>query len=258
MDSEETLAARILAEEHHALPTALNLLTQGRLRVTGRHVELIGDQETLSPSGNYLHPRSLEILVATGNQHKLHEIGQILREFPIIFRGTHEFDGVTEPDESAPDYLGNARIKAQAWGNHTGMWALADDSGLEVDALDGRPGVKSARYAPSEKERIVKLLAELEGVPEEKRTARFVCAVVLVGPNGEEHHAVGTCEGRIAFEARGDKGFGYDPVFIPDGFSGRHLAELSEATKNNISHRARALYALKPVLTKLLRMGDLA
>jgi phosphoribosylglycinamide formyltransferase-1 len=257
MDTEDTLAARILAEEHHALPNALNLLTQGRLRVNGRLVEMIEDQSALNPTENYMHPRSLEILVATGNRHKLVEIGQILREFPIIFRGTHEFDGVTEPDESAPDYLGNAKIKAQVWNNHTGLWTLADDSGLEVDALGGRPGVKSARYAPTEKERITRLLGELEGVPEEKRTARFVCAVVLVGPNGEEHHAIGTCEGRIAFEPRGDKGFGYDPIFIPDGFGGRHLAELSEATKNNISHRALALYALKPTLGKLLRMGSL-
>lgn len=253
-DSEETLSARILTEEHQALPQAVDLVTRGRLAISGRRVRILPnpDSDTKTP---LLLPKTLEILVATGNAHKLQEIRSILHELPVVFRGTSEFDAMTEPDESAPDYLGNARIKAHAWHQRTGLWTLADDSGIEVDALGGRPGVKSARYAASSDARNRKLLGELEGVPEEKRTARFVCTVVLVGPNGQEFNSTGVCEGRIAFGPKGEHGFGYDPIFIPEGFSGRHLAELSESTKNNISHRAKALYGLKPTIGRLLKFG---
>ncbi|MCC7392866.1 non-canonical purine NTP pyrophosphatase, partial [Candidatus Sumerlaeota bacterium] len=127
----------------------------------------------------------------------------------------------------------------------------ADDSGIEVDALDGRPGLLSARYAPTERERINKMLSELRDVPMEKRGARFVASVVLRSPDGREFSATGTCEGRIAFARCGTNGFGYDPIFIPDGYGGKHLAELPEDVKNSISHRGRALREMITVLKNL-------
>jgi XTP/dITP diphosphohydrolase len=219
----------------------------------GRHVHIKSNPDSDTKTPLLVLPKALDIVVATGNAHKLHEIRTILMDVPANFRGTSEFDEFTEPDESALTYAGNARIKAEAWRNRTSLWTLADDSGLEVDALGGRPGVKSARYAPTNDARIRRLLTELEGVPMEKRTARFVCSMVLCGPKGELFEAQGVCEGRIAFEAKGAHGFGYDPVFIPDGFGARHLAELPEGTKNNISHRAKALYGLKPIFGKLIK-----
>lgn len=256
-DTEEALAARILKQEHLALPLAVDLATRGRLRLRGRRVILLAGDGSFPELEKGL-PAHQPILAATGNAHKVEEMGAILADTPVWLLGGREFAPATEPEEDAPDYLGNARIKAKAWLEHAGTWCLADDSGLEVDALDGRPGVHSSRYAPTSPERNRKLLGELEGVAEEKRTARFVCTVVLAGPAGQVLHATGTCEGRIAFEARGGQGFGYDPVFIPDGFEGRHLAELSAEEKNAISHRGRALEALKPRLRKLFSPGDLS
>lgn len=244
------LAAAILREEHKALPLAVDLFTRGRLRRRGRRVAILrgeGSFEELEAGLPLLQP----IIAATGNEHKVGEMGAILADTPVWLLKGKDVCALTEPEENAPDYLGNARIKARAWQMFSSAWCLADDSGLEVDALDGRPGVHSSRYAPSNEQRIKRLLTELDGVPEEKRTARFACTVVLVGPKGEEYHSTGTCEGRIALETRGDGGFGYDPVFIPDGFGGRHLAELTPEEKNAISHRGRALEGLKPTLARL-------
>jgi XTP/dITP diphosphohydrolase len=175
----------------------------------------------------------------------MEEVAAILANAPVVLAPAPRLAGVADPEETAPDYLGNARIKAAFWAERTGRWALADDSGLEVDALDGRPGVHSSRYAPTTPERNARLLAELDGVPAERRRARFVCTVVLRSPDGEEYHATGQCEGAIGTAPRGEGGFGYDPLFIPDGFDGRHLAELPAEVKNRISHRARALQALR-------------
>jgi XTP/dITP diphosphohydrolase len=144
--------------------------------------------------------------------------------------------------EDAPDFAGNALIKVRAIATlHPGEWCMADDSGLEVDALGGEPGVRSARYAGEEADTAKNnalLLRNLEGVAD--RRARFVCCCALVDPQGVEHVVAGSCEGRIAEAAAGVQGFGYDPLFIPDGFT-ESFAEISSERKNAISHRGRAL-----------------
>lgn len=251
-DDPDRLAARILREEHKALPLALDLLTRGRLRIRGRHVEILRGNSSYPLLEREL-PVSLPLLIATGNAHKAEEIGAMLAGLPLSIYTTEQIDtpGPGEVREDAPDYEGNARLKAIAWQEATGKWTLADDSGLEVDALDGRPGVQSSRYAATTEERNRKLLGELRDVPEEKRTARFVCSVVLRGPRGEEHTARGVLEGRIAFEPSGDGGFGYDPVFLPDGYGGESLASLGPEIKNRISHRARAIEATRPALERI-------
>lgn len=178
----------------------------------------------------------MKIYVATGNQHKIREITQILPGFEVIAENP---EGVVE---SAPDFIGNAFLKVRSIASiHAGSWCMADDSGLEVAALGGAPGVFSARYAgePSDSVRNNELLlANLRGV--EDRRANFTCAIALVSPEGREFSAVGKCFGRIASKPSGAAGFGYDPLFIPEG-SELSFAELGEEIKNGISHRARAL-----------------
>jgi XTP/dITP diphosphohydrolase len=178
----------------------------------------------------------MTLFVATHNQHKIREIGQILSGFEIIP------DNPAGVVEDAPDFAGNALIKVRAIAAlHPGEWCMADDSGLEVDALGGEPGVRSARYAGEEADTAKNnalLLRNLEGVAD--RRARFVCYCALVDPQGVEHVVAGSCEGRIAEAAAGVQGFGYDPLFIPDGFT-ESFAEISSERKNAISHRGRAL-----------------
>ena len=178
----------------------------------------------------------MKIFVATHNAHKIREIGEILPGFEIV---ADDPEGV---EENAPDFLGNAFVKVRAIAaRHRGAWCLADDSGLEVAALGGAPGVRSARYAgepcDTPKNNAL-LLKNLEGVAD--RRANFTCAIALVDPDGGEHSAVGRCFGRIAERPSGAEGFGYDPLFVPDGQT-RSFAELSADEKNAISHRGRAL-----------------
>ncbi len=186
----------------------------------------------------------MKIYVATHNAHKLHEIGEILPGFEIL---------ADDPDaeETEETFEGNALIKVRAIAaRHVGDWCMADDSGLAVDALGGAPGVRSARYAGepcSTPANNALLLKNLEGV--ENRTARFICAVALVDPEGREHVVRGECPGRIATAVSGTAGFGYDPLFIPDGFD-RSFADLGEIEKNKISHRGRALAAVKAIMIK--------
>ncbi|MDX2177226.1 MAG: phosphoribosylglycinamide formyltransferase [Candidatus Sumerlaeia bacterium] len=231
-DDEAALAARILAEEHRALPEALDLVAAGALRIEGRRVVPV---------------RRLPLLLATGNSHKVGELAALLAGLPLELRTTREFPAFTEPEEDGGSYEENALLKARVWHERTGLWCLADDSGIEVDALGGRPGLHSARYAKTAEARNAKLLAELAGAPEARRGARFVCVAALVGP-GVEHSARGTIEGRIAEQPRGAHGFGYDPIFVPSEFAPSHLAELPEELKNRVSHRARALDALRSAL----------
>ena len=178
----------------------------------------------------------MKLFVATHNGHKLREISQILPGFEIV---PDDPDGVVE---DAPDFAGNALIKVRAIAaRHAGAWCMADDSGLEVAALGGDPGVRSARYAGEPSDTSANnalLLRNLEGVAD--RRANFTCAVALVAPDGTEHVVFGRCFGRIATAPGGDAGFGYDPLFIPDGHD-RSFAELSPDEKNSISHRGRAL-----------------
>ena len=178
----------------------------------------------------------MKLYVATHNQHKIREIGQILPDFEII---ADDPEGV---EENAPDFAGNALIKVRAIAaKHKGDWCLADDSGLEVNALGGEPGVRSARYAgePSNTpNNNALLLKNLSGVTD--RRANFTCAIAIVDLKGSERTVVGKCFGRIAEKPSGAEGFGYDPLFIPDGYD-KSFAELTADEKNAISHRGRAL-----------------
>jgi XTP/dITP diphosphohydrolase len=201
----------------------------------------------------------LQLLVGTNNTHKAGEIATMLRDShrPIRVVTPRDLGLTEEPEENGATFEANALIKARYYASQSGLPCLADDSGLVVDALDGRPGVYSSRYAPSDPERIARLLRELEGVPESRRAARFVCAAAFVVPSTPDQPSsletvrVGTCEGRIAFDARGENGFGYDPVFfLPD--VEKTMAELTPAEKNARSHRGRALEAILPCLLETL------
>jgi XTP/dITP diphosphohydrolase len=192
------------------------------------------------------------LLLATTNPHKVNEVRQILEPLGFQVASLQALEQVPdEPVEDADTFAGNARLKAVAYARATGMECLAEDSGLEVDALGGAPGVHSARYAGTAGSRAErdaanneKLLAALSGVPAELRSARFVCALCLATPDGRVLHEVqGTYEGRIADAPRGENGFGYDPLlFLPD--AGKTSAELSPGEKNARSHRGRAVRAL--------------
>ncbi len=185
------------------------------------------------------------VVLASANPKKVAELREILGDrFDLVARPAE----VPEVIEDAPTFVGNARLKAAALVAATGLAALADDSGIEVDALDGRPGVRSARFAgedATDDDNVDLLLAELADRPDPAdRTARFRCVIVLQRPDGTEVVADGTAEGRVAPARRGDAGFGYDPVFVPDDGDGGTYAELDAATKHAISHRGRALAAL--------------
>lgn len=179
-----------------------------------------------------------KIVLATSNPHKVEEINAITKDLGIEFiLPPSGFD----PIEDAQTFEGNALLKAKEANKLTNMPVLADDSGLCVDALNGEPGIHSARYAETAKARIEKLLTELKDVPLEKRGAKFVCAMVLLDKNGEVLLSDrGECFGKIGFEPKGENGFGYDPIFIVEG-SDLTMSELSEDEKNKISHRALAL-----------------
>ncbi|MFO1464451.1 MAG: RdgB/HAM1 family non-canonical purine NTP pyrophosphatase [bacterium] len=195
----------------------------------------------------------MKILLATRNEGKLREIRQILADPRIEWLSLRDYPSCPEARESADTYLENAREKARLAAEHSGLWALADDSGLEVEALGWRPGVRSARFAgPAADDRANnrRLLEELSEVPPERRRAVFRCVLVLRSPQGQELSAEGELWGKIAAEARGEGGFGYDPLFCLE--SGSCLAELSPEEKNRISHRTRALENLKPHLLHLL------
>jgi XTP/dITP diphosphohydrolase len=188
--------------------------------------------------------RNLEtVVLASANRHKVEELRQTLAPLGIELKSTLDFPGAVEVEEDRPDLEGNALKKARYWHRFTGLPALADDTGLEVDALNGAPGVYSARYAGENAtydDNVNKLLSELEG--KSSRTARFrtVIAFVTGEEEGDEFLFEGVCEGVIISEKRGDKGFGYDPVFVPEGHS-LTFAELSSEEKNRISHRGRAV-----------------
>jgi XTP/dITP diphosphohydrolase len=184
----------------------------------------------------------LEVVIASSNPGKIAEIQQIMHDLPVNLLTGEEVGGLPAVEETGATYLENARLKAEAVHRATGKAALADDSGLEVDALDGAPGVRSARLAgPSatDEQNNVRLISLLFGVPLERRTARYQCVAVLLRPDESEIVGSGACEGMIIEEPRGAGGFGYDPWFIPAGES-RTMAELSPEEKHVISHRGKA------------------
>lgn len=190
------------------------------------------------------------LVIATANKGKLAEVIRIIGAGYDLLT-IDGFEGIEMPEEDGETFIDNAAIKAIAVARQTGLPALADDSGLQVDALGGRPGVYSARFgAPEAKDDIDRyrlLLSLMADVPEGLRSARFVSAVALATPVGLVCAAEGKCEGKVIFEPRGDRGFGYDPVFVPLGMD-RTYAELDAAEKDAISHRRRALEALLPSL----------
>ena len=194
----------------------------------------------------------IQLLIATRNAHKVHELAQILIGVPVVLRSLADEGISDEVDETGATYAENAVLKATTYARLSGMWSLADDSGLEVDYLGKEPGLRSARYAgegASNQERIAKLLRNLEGVPWERRTARFVCVIAIANPDGTPALFEGTCEGIIALAPKGEGGFGYDPVFYMPEF-GCTMAELSEQVKNRVSHRARAAQEAVPFLSE--------
>ena len=194
------------------------------------------------------------VLIASNNAHKATEIAEAL-DFPgWEFKTLKQVGVSSDPAEDAETFLGNARIKAHAAQQASGgMPVLADDSGLEVDVLDGAPGVHSARYAGEpcdDAANNAKLLDALSDVADEARTARFVCQLVFLDENGNEVDARGTVEGRIAHEAHGENGFGYDPLFLPEVFGfERSLGEAKPEEKNAVSHRGNALRELRAKLS---------
>ena len=192
-----------------------------------------------------------EIVLATGNRHKVQEVSEILAPLGIHVISAEEAGGMPDVVEDAGTFAGNASKKALECARHLNRTVLADDSGLEVFALNGEPGVYSARYAGeggNDGRNVVKLLGKLEGIKD--RSARFVCVIALASPDGVIGTAEGEVRGHIAHQPAGNGGFGYDPVFIPDGFT-QTFGELPQETKNRLSHRANALKAALPLLSKI-------
>ncbi len=194
-----------------------------------------------------------EIVIATYNRHKFEEITFLLGELPVRWLALGSFPDAPELKEEGATYAENARIKARTAAQFTGTWALGDDTGLEVDALGGRPGLFSARFAGEGvtfSENKKKLLDEMRGVPREKRTALFRTVLALASPSGETRVTEGSLRGRITEEEKGQGGFGYDALFyIPE--IGKTYAELTREEKNRVSHRARALQKMREALDRL-------
>jgi len=200
----------------------------------------------------------MKLLIATNNPHKIEEFREIFAELPLEITFPRDEGLDFEPEETGTTFEENAIIKATVFAQVSGLLTIADDSGLEVDALGGEPGVFSARYGGTPKNahrrRYELVLEKLRDVPDEKRTARFRCALAIVLPQMVVDVVEGTVEGRITRAPAGDGGFGYDPIFwIPE--YGKTLAQVSAAEKHRISHRGRAARAAIPILKKLMEVG---
>ena len=197
-----------------------------------------------------------ELLIATRNEGKLIEVREMLAELPLRFLSLRDFPGIITVDETATSFAGNASLKARGYALQTGAFTLADDSGLEVDALGGEPGIRSTRYAgeaASDFDRVKRLLSNLADFEGTARTARFVAAIAIADPQGTILNvSIGTCEGTITENPLGENGFGYDPIFIPDGYE-QTFAGLGSEAKNKISHRAHALEQAGAYLRSLTR-----
>jgi len=196
------------------------------------------------------------LLVGSKNPDKVLEIRRFLAGLPVRVTDLSAFD-VPDVAEDGDTFEANAAAKARGFAAETGLLTVADDSGLEIDALGGAPGVYSARFAgepPDDEANNALVLERLAGVPDDKRTARFRCVIALASPEGLIFTTEGRVEGRIAREERGDYGFGYDPLFIPVGYE-RTFGELGREIKDSISHRARALAAFREKFTEYMRQG---
>ncbi|GIN90249.1 non-canonical purine NTP pyrophosphatase [Siminovitchia terrae] len=193
------------------------------------------------------------VIIATKNKGKAKEFEQLFSKYGMEVKTLIDFPNVADIEETGETFEENAIIKAEAIAQLANSIAVADDSGLVIDALDGRPGVFSARYAgagKNDEDNIDKVLDEMEAINEEERTARFYCALAIAGPSFETVTVSGTCEGKILNERRGSEGFGYDPIFfVPT--EGKTMAELTPGRKNELSHRAAAMKNLEPYIEKL-------
>ncbi len=193
------------------------------------------------------------MLIATNNQGKIREFQALLQDSPFDLVTPVQINLKLDVEENGSSYEANAQLKAQAFCQGSGLLTLADDSGLEVDALGGEPGIRSSRFAgagATDAQKVDYLLSRLQDVPEAKRGARFRCIIAIAQPGGQVLFCRGECEGRIAFKPRGRQGFGYDPVFFfPE--LGKTMAELTEEVKNQISHRGRAARRALQILKTL-------
>ena len=193
----------------------------------------------------------MKLLVATNNKGKLGELNSLLADLPVDLLSLSDIGCTIEIEETGATFAENAALKAGGYARLAGIWTLADDSGLEVEALDNRPGVFSARYGGVDlgfDKKMLMLLDELEKTGSKNRTARFVCAMAIADATGKiVHSGEGICNGKIAHQPRGNGGFGYDPLFIPDGFENT-FGELSNDVKQEISHRFRAFCEIIPFL----------
>jgi XTP/dITP diphosphohydrolase len=192
------------------------------------------------------------LLVATTNRHKLEELQAILTDLPYTLLSLHDIQLDFEVEETGQTFRENAELKALTYAQASGLLTLAEDSGLEIDALGGEPGVYSKRFAGEEtpyEERFRIIFERLKDVPPERRTARFRCVITIAEPSGYHQSVEGTIEGQIATESRGRSGFGYDPIFLLPEI-GKTTAELPSTQKNQISHRARAARLARTVLER--------
>lgn len=195
-----------------------------------------------------------KIIFATGNENKLREIRQIVADMDVEIISMKEAGVFTEVEETGTTFEENAVLKARAIAEKSAMLTLADDSGLEIDYLNKEPGIYSARYMGEDTPYTIKnqeLIRRMEGVPDEKRTARFVCAIAMVRPDGTSEVVRATMEGRVAYEAAGENGFGYDPIFFLPEY-GCTSAELTPEQKNAISHRGKATRMMHEIIRKEL------
>jgi XTP/dITP diphosphohydrolase len=196
-----------------------------------------------------------ELLIATTNRGKIVELRSLLSSLSLPLRNLAEFAEVAPVPETGATFAENAILKAQGYAKQTQLWTLADDSGLEVDALGGAPGVYSARYGGeglADADRVQRLLEALSQSGDANRHARFVCVIAIADPSGDiQNLSTGICEGTVAYAPRGTNGFGYDPVFVPEGYE-QSFGELTTNIKEIISHRARALSAARTFLLSIL------
>ncbi len=196
-----------------------------------------------------------KLVLATGNRNKVQEIKDLLQGLPLEVLTLKDYPGLVLPEEDRSTFAGNAVKKAETVSRATGELALADDSGLAVDALGGRPGVHSARYAGEDgnyEANNLLLLKELKGVPMEQRSASFICAIAVAVPGDQTHILEESCPGRITLSLQGKGGFGYDPLFFYEA-AGKTFAEMSAEEKNKVSHRGKALRRTRELLDRLLK-----
>lgn len=198
------------------------------------------------------------LILATRNPGKVREIVAIYAQLDVDLRSLADYPEIPQIREEGTTYADNAAAKARTVALGMGVVALADDSGIEVDALGGAPGVHSARFlgpSATDSERNARILLLLEGIPPERRTARYRAAIAVARPDGTVRVFDGICEGRVAVASRGTAGFGYDPIFMPEAAQ-QTIAEIPPKAKNRISHRARALRAAEPYLREILGLGE--